>query len=108
MTKKSRNNEIHELLEGAKIHLNEIKKFKLNEIDAKLKTLKEKDQLSKILDQLQTEFNKLEYDILEDENKRQALDLNEKEDDEFNNIMEERREFLSRLEVIIENAKNKL
>jgi len=34
------------------------------------------------------------------------LDINEAQEEEFNNIMEERSEILSRIEVIIENAIN--
>ena len=39
------------------------------------------------------------------EDKCDSLDLNEKEEEEFNNIMDERKEYLSRLEVIIRNMK---
>ena len=38
------------------------------------------------------------------EDKRNSLDLNEKKE-EFNNIMDKRKEYLSRLEVIIGNMK---
>ena len=39
------------------------------------------------------------------EDKRDSLDFNENKEEEFNNIMDERKEYLSRLEVIIENMK---
>jgi hypothetical protein len=109
-SKRNENNEVHELLEVAKIHLNEVKNFNLNEAEAQLNLLKgteEKNQLSNKLEQLQIVFNEFEYDIVEDEDMRLSLDLDEEVEDLFNNIMEERRELLSRLEVLIENT-NKL
>ena len=39
------------------------------------------------------------------EDKRDSLDFNENEEEEFNNIMDERKEYLLRLEVIIGNMK---
>jgi hypothetical protein len=107
LTKRSENNKIHELLEKARFCLNGIKSLDLNAIDAEIKTLKETNQLNEMLDLLQTKYYELEYDLVKDEDEREFLDLNEKEEEEFNNIMEERREFLSRLEIIIENTKNK-
>ena len=45
LTKGSENNEICELLEEAKTHLNEIKNLKLNKLNAGIKILKEMSQL---------------------------------------------------------------
>ena len=56
-------------------------------------------------DQLQTVFNKFEHNIVMDKDKCNSLDLNKKEEEEFNNIMDKRKEYLSRLEVIIGNMK---
>ena len=98
---RSRNNEFRKLVEGAKTRLNEIKNFKMtNEKIAQIKSSKETNKL----EQLRKEFNEFEYDIVEDERARESMELNEEEEEEFNNIIEERREFLSRLEVAIENA----
>ena len=69
-----------------------------------IKILKETSQLKEMSDQLQTVFNEFKYDIVMNEDKRNSLDLNEKEK-EFNNIMDERKEYLLRLEVIIGNMK---
>ncbi len=96
-------NRIHGLLKEAKSRLNEIKNLKFNEINAQIKALEDPNQLDEMLDHLQTSFNEFEFDIAEDENRRGSLSLNEEE--EFDNIMEERKELLSRLEVIIANAK---
>lgn len=100
-------NEIDELIQGAKTRLAEIKQLNLNEISTQVNSLKGTNKLELELEQLQAEFNGIEFDICEDENKRRSLDLNEDQEEEFNCILEERREILSRLEVIIENA-NKL
>ena len=62
-------------------------------------------QLEEMSDQFQTVFNKFEHNIVMNENKCDSLDLNEKEEEEFNNIMDERKEYLLRLEVIIGNMK---
>jgi len=101
-----RANEINELIQGAKTRLYEIKRLNLNEISTQVDASKKKgtNELREVLEQLQNVFNEFEYDIAEDEDKRVSLDLNEKEGEEFDNIMEERRELLSRLEVIIENT----
>ena len=61
-------------------------------------------QLEEMSDQFQTVFNKFEHNIVMNEDKRNSLDLNEKKE-EFNNIMDERKEYLLRLEVIIGNMK---
>jgi hypothetical protein len=92
---RSRNNEVRKLFEKAKTRLNEIKN-----LIAQIKSSKETNQS----EQLRKEFNEFEYDIVEDERAREFMDLNEEEEEEFNNIIEDRREFLSRLEVVIENA----
>jgi Rad3-related DNA helicase len=110
LTKRSGNNEVnevHKFFEGVKTRLNEIKNFKMtiNESIAQIESLKETNQQNQLLEQLKTEFNKFEYDIVEDERNCEFLELNEEEGEEFNSIMEERREFLSRLEVAIENIK---
>ena len=110
LTKRSGNNEINEVrkfFEGVKTRLNEIKNFKrtINQSIAQIESLKETNQQNQLLEQLKTEFNKFEYDIVEDERNCEFLKLNEEEGEEFNSIMEERREFLSRLEVAIENIK---
>ena len=110
LTKRSGNNEVNEVrkfFEGVKTRLNEIKNFKrtINQSIAQIESLKETNQQNQLLEQLKTEFNKFEYDIVEDECNCEFLELNEEEGEEFNSIMEERREFLSRLEVAIENIK---
>ena len=110
LKKRSGNNEVNEVrkfFEGVKTRLNEIKNFKrtINQSIAQIESLKETNQQNQLLEQLKTEFNKFEYDIVEDERNCEFLELNEEEGEEFNSIMEERREFLSRLEVAIENIK---
>lgn len=99
---------VNELIQGAKTRLAEIKQLNLNEVCAHLSTLKEKVELEDYQDNLKTMFNGFEYDIIEDEDSCESLDLNEKEKELFNNVIEERRELLSRLEVIIENITTKL
>ena len=105
-------NEISELIQGAKIHLDEIKQLNLNEISTQVDASKKKgiNELEEVLEQLQKVFNGIEYDIAEDEDKCESLslNLNEEEKEEFNNIIEERKEILSRLEVMIENTINVL
>ena len=105
-------NEISELIQGAKIHLDEIKQLNLNEISTQVDASKKKgiNELEEVLEQLQKVFNGFEYDIAEDEDKCESLslNLNEEEKEEFNNIIEERKEILSRLEVMIENTINVL
>jgi len=110
LTKRSGNNEVnvvHKFFEEVKTRLNEIKNFKMtiNKSIAQIESLKETNQQNQLLEQLNTEFNKFEYDIVEDERNCEFLVLNEEEGEEFNSIMEERRELLSRLEVAIENIK---
>lgn len=106
LTRRSRNNEVRKFFEEAKTHLNKIKKFKMtiDEKIARIKSSKETNQQNKMLEQLKKEFNGFEFDIVEDERTCESMKLNDEEEEEFNNIMDERREFLSRLEVAIENA----
>jgi hypothetical protein len=111
LTKRSGNNEVdevHKFFEEVKTRLNEIKNFEktINKSIAQIESLKETNQQNQLLEQLKTEFNKFEYNIIEDDKRNcEFLELNEEEEEEFNSIMEERREFLSRLEVAIENIK---
>ena len=101
-------NEANNLMQRVKERLAEMKQLKLNELASKFNLLKGSNELEKCLEQLQTVFNNCEFDISEDEDKCESLDLNEAQGEEFNNIMEERREILSRIEVIIENTVNYL
>ena len=55
-------------------------------------------------DQLQMIFNEFEHNVVINKDKRDSLDLNENEE-EFNNIMDKRKEYFSRLEIIIGNMK---
>src|SRR4051812_40473392 len=97
-------NEINKLIQKATDNLAEMKQLNLNELSTQVNSLKgtkTTSKLEEVLQQLQTIFNGFEFDICEDEDKRESLDLNDEQVEEFNNIIEERTEILSRLKVII-------
>lgn len=98
------NEKINEISQRAKARLNELKKLNLDEIDTQFKNLRGTSVLSVILRQYKDLFNNYENEIMEDEIEIENLDL-QIEEDEFTNIIEERKEIISRLGVIIENMK---
>src|ERR1041384_4970246 len=72
LTKRSGSNEVNEVykfFEEVKTRLNEIKNFKMtiNKSIAQIESLKETNQQNQLLEQLKTEFNKFEYNIIEDD-----------------------------------------
>lgn len=98
------NEKINEISQRAKARLNELKKLNLDEIDTQFKNLRGTSVLSVILRQYKDLFNNYENEIMEDEIEIENLDL-QIEEDEFTNIIEERKEIISRLGVILENMK---
>jgi len=84
-----------------------MKKLDLDEIDTQTKNLRETDVLSEILQQFEKLVNNYEFDIIEDEQEFENLNLQIEDDDEFTfaNIIKERKEIISQLGVILENAK---
>ena len=101
---KKNNEKVNEITQRAKARLIEIKKLNLDEMDTQLKNLKGTDVLTVILQQFKDLFNNYENEIMEDELEFENLGL-QIEEDEFTNIIKERKEIISRLRVILENTK---
>ena len=106
-SKKKSISEIKAISQRAKARLDEMKKLDLDEIDTQTKNLRETDVLSEILQQFEKLVNNYEFDIIEDEQEFENLNLQIEDDDEFTfaNIIKERKEIISQLGVILENAK---
>ena len=94
-----------EIIQRAKARLNEMKDLNLNEIDTQLKNLRGTDVLSNILQQFEELVNNCEFDVNEDEHEFENLNLQIEEEDEFAYIIEERKEIISRLGVILKSVK---
>ena len=104
-SKKRGISEIKEISQRIKTRLNEMKNLNLGDIDTQIKILRGTDVLSEILHQFETLFKNYEFDIMEDEHDIENLNLQTEEEDELTNIIEERKEIISRLGVILKNAK---
>jgi hypothetical protein len=78
-----------------------MKNLNLDEIDTQVKNLRGTDVLSGILQQFEELFNNYEFDVNEDEHEFENLNLQIEEEDEFAHIIEERKEIISRLGVIL-------
>ena len=104
LEKNSSINKFNELSQRAKARLSKIKELNLDDIDAQLKILQGTEAGSKVLTEFETLLNKYEFDIAEDEYEFESL-APQIEDEEFTEVMGERKDILSRFKTILENIK---
>jgi hypothetical protein len=103
--KNSSINKFNELSQRAKARLSKIKELNLDSIDAQLKNLQGTEAGSEVLPEFETLLNNYEFDIAEDEYEFESLAPQIEEDNEPTEVMEERKDILSRFKTILENIK---
>jgi hypothetical protein len=108
--KKSAQSEFDKLLEGSQARLAEIQKLKLSEIEEHMKVDQSYKLSAEDIDKYKDEFNNFEFDIAADEDKLRGIaeELAGEDYEKVIDIIDQRRELLSRLEVILENLDKRI